>query len=327
MGLVETDSARQTELRVTGIACVIGAMALFSINDMTIKFLSGDYALHQVVLVRSVVALAMLLGVIVPLGGGYRLIRTRRLGMHGLRGLCVVVANSAFFAGLAVLPLADAVAIFFISPLLITLLSVVLLGETVGAWRWVAVIAGLTGVVVMLRPGSAAFQPAAILPIAAAAAYAMLAILTRKIGGTERAITMAVYIQLVFILVSSSMGLAFGDGRLADGGSGPKAFLFREWVWPTGSDWLVLVALGVANGLAALLVSQAYRLAEAALIAPFEYVAMPLAVFWGVVVFGEWPDGMAWAGIALILGGGLYMFLREAMARRRIATRRPPPLR
>ncbi|SPH16695.1 Riboflavin transporter [Defluviimonas aquaemixtae] len=327
MSFVETDVARQGRNRAIGIFCALGGAFLFSANDVLIKLLSSGYALHQVVLIRSLIALGVLLALIVPLQGGIAALRTRRIGMHVLRGLCVVIANMTFFTALAAMPLVDAVAIFFVSPLLITAFSVLILGESVGARRWGSVIIGLLGVVIMLRPGTDAFRLAALLPLIAATGYAMLQILTRKIGGTESATAMTFYILLTFIAVSGAMGLFFGDGRFAGSGHASIEFLFRAWIWPEPRDWLTFVALGFASAFAGVLISQAYRVGEAAVIAPFEYVAMPLAVFWGVVAFGEWPDTIAWAGTTLIVGGGIYMFVREALANRRIAARRPPPVR
>ncbi|MGB3176361.1 MAG: DMT family transporter [Albidovulum sp.] len=316
-----------TKSNATGILCALGATAFFSVNDVTIKFLSGDYALHQVVLIRSLIALAVITILIVPLQGGFSVLRTRRIGMHLMRGCCVVLANMCFFVALASMPLAEAVAIFFISPLLITAFSVFFLGELVGARRWAAVVFGLIGVIVMLRPGSDAFKLISLLPLISAAAYAGLHILTRKIGGTERAVTMAFYVQLSFITVSGAMGLVFGGGAMEGGGNASVEFLLRHWVWPAAADWPLLIALGLTNGFAALLISQAYRLSEAALIAPFEYIAMPLAVFWGALVFGEWPDLVAWVGIALIVGSGLFVFVREALQNRRAVSARPPSIR
>lgn len=278
---------------------------------MAIKLLSGDYALHQVVFARSLIGLTVFFAVFVPLSGGLRVLRTGRLGMHILRGLCVVFANMTFFLGVAALPLAEAVAIFFISPLLITVFSVVFLKETVGPRRWGAIAVGLIGVLIVLRPGTAAFQPAALLPLLAALGYATLHTLTRRLGATDGPATMAFYIQLNFLLVSSSIGLAVGDGRFDVFDNASLNFFFRAWSWPQAWDWALLVMLGCTSTLGGYLISQAYRVAESALIAPFEYIAMPLAVFWGAVVFDEWPDATAWTGIALILASGLFLIWRE----------------
>ena len=307
---VSTPSSRNN---LMGVLSAIGASFFFSVNDMAIKFLSGDYALHQVILIRSVIGMMVLLVIIVPLEGGFHTLRTSRLPLHLLRGLCVVFANVSFFLALAAMPLVDAVAIFFISPLLITVFSVIFLGETVGPQRWIAVGLGLAGVIVMMRPGGSGFQLAALLPLVAAAAYAGLHTLTRKIGSTERASTLTFYIQLTFIGVSVLIGLAVGDGRFAESGDPSLDFLLRPWVWPAGKDYGLFFMIGVTSTFGGYLISQAYRLCEAGLASPFEYTALLLAIVWGLVVFDEWPDSIAWIGISLIVGGGLFMLWREAV--------------
>lgn len=306
-----------------GVLSAVGAAFFFSVNDMAIKFLSGDYALHQVVLIRSVIGTVILLAIIVPLEGGLGVLKTRRLTIHLIRGLCVVFANMAFFLGLAAMPLADAVAIFFISPLVITVFSVAFLGERVGIHRWTAVSVGLIGVIVMMRPGAGSFQTAALLPLVSAFAYATLHILTRKIGGTEKAATMTLYIQVTFVVVSSAMGVAFGDGSFATSDDPSMQFLFREWAVPATQDYAIFALIGTASAFGGYLISQAYRVAEAGLAAPFEYVALPLSIVWGVVVFGEWPDQIAWIGITLIIAGGLYTAWRETVQHRKVTIDQP----
>lgn len=301
---------------LTGALSAAAAVACFSVNDTAVKFLSGDYALHQVVMIRSLFGLAFLLALLMPFTGGVAALATRRLGMHLLRAACVVFANMTFFLGLAALPLAEGVALFFVSPLIITLFSVIFLKETVGPRRWAAIAVGFVGVLIVLRPGTEVFQPAALLPIAAAVGYAALHMLTRHIGGTESALALTFYIQLSFIAVAGAMGLAFGDGRLAGTGDASLDFLLRAWTLPAAGDWWVFGLVGVASTLGGLFISQAYRVAEAAVVAPFEYLAMPLAVLWGVLVFDEWPDAVALAGIALIIASGLVIVWREAMGRR-----------
>jgi drug/metabolite transporter (DMT)-like permease len=260
----------------------------------------------------------VLLAVIVPLEGGYRILRTNRLFMHLLRGMCVVIANMTFFLALAAMPLADAVAIFFVSPLVITLFSVIFLKETVGPHRWLAVGMGLIGVVVMMRPASSSFQAVALLPLISAVAYASLHVLTRKIGDTEKAGTLTFYTQVTFIFVSVVMGLTTGGGRFAGSGDPSLDFLLRDWVWPATSDYWIFVLIGIASTFGGYFISQAYRMCEAGLAAPFEYVAVVLAIFWGVMVFGEWPDQIAWIGIALIVGGGFYMVHNASIKKNRI---------
>ena len=310
---------------VLGIACVVGAAAAFTTQDMMVKWLSGAYPLHQVVFTRAAIALVIILALLVPWEGGYRILRSKRLPLHLLRGFSVVVANMAFFTGLVSLSLAEATAIFFAAPLFITVLSVLILGEAVGPRRWFAVLFGLLGVGIMLRPGSDTFQWAALLPLTAAFAYACLQIMTRKLGFIEKASTMAFYIQVTMLVVSLSVGIAFGDGRFTGSGSAHLDFLLRAWVWPPVHDGLIMLAIGVLSAIGGYLISQGYRVSEAALVAPFEYVAIPLAVFWSVLLWSDWPDLRSWIGIALICGAGLYVFYRETVRGHRNVLRRPLP--
>jgi drug/metabolite transporter (DMT)-like permease len=309
--------ATQPDRRILllGIASAMGASCFFSINDSAIKFLSGGYALHQIVLIRSLIGMMVILAIVASSALGFAAFRTRRLGLHLVRGGFVVTSNLCFFLGLAAMPIADAVALFFIAPLLITALSVPMLGEKVGPRRWAAVAVGLLGVIVMLRPGMGVFHPAMLLPLFAALCYAMLHMLTRRMGATESAITLTLYVQMTFIAVCVVSGLILGHGAFYAGADPSLAFLTRAWAWPAPGDWPILALTGCASAMGALLITHAYRSCEAALVAPFEYVSMPLAIVFGIVVFGEWPDAVAWLGIGLICGAGLYVVWRETRAR------------
>lgn len=304
-----------------GALSVLIAVLFFSMNDTSIKFLSGGYALHQIVLIRSVIGLGIVLAILMPMEGNWRLLKTKRLGLHLIRGMCVVLANMTFFIALAVLPLADAIAVFFVSPLLITAFSVMFLGEKAGIHRWSAVGIGLVGVVIMLRPGTENFNLIMILPLLSAAAYAMLHVLTRKIGVTESAVTMTFYIQISFIVTCVIIGVALGHGRWE--GQGPEIvhFLLRAWYMPPLSDWWIFGIIGLASGFGGYFISQGYRLAEASVVAPLEYVAMPVSVIAGLLIFDEWPDPVAWLGITLIIGAGLYVFWRETVNNVRLKRR------
>lgn len=295
------------------IAPLLGslAMVMFSLNDVTMKVLSDGYALHQLVLIRSIVGLSVVLCIMVPLNGTFAILRTRRLGLHLVRASFVVFANLCFFLGLAVLPLADAVAIFFVSPFLITIASVLFLGESVGPRRWSAIGVGLIGVLIVLRPGTAAFQTGSLFPLAAAFGYAGLHIMTRFLRDTENAVSMTFYIQVVFLGVCILFGLAFGDGKFAEQSNLSLAFLFRAWSIPETGDLPLLALLGMYASIGGYCISQAYRLGEAAIVAPVEYIAMPLGILFGILIFDTWPDPVAWIGIALILTSGLYTVWRE----------------
>lgn len=306
------------------ILCALGAAVFFSLNDVTVKLLSGDYPLHQIVFVRAIVALTLTMCLITPFEGGLAALRTRRPHLHMVRGLCVVIANSTFFAAIAVMPLADVTAIFFVAPLFITAFSVFFLRETVGLRRWMAVVVGLVGVVIVVRPGGTGFTLLALLPVVAAMAYAGLQTMTRAMGLTERASTMAVYIQLTFVVVSSLFGIFAGAGQFVHlaGDNGALMFLLRPWVWPQDNDLWRMAALGAFSAGGGYLISQAYRGTEAALVAPFEYVALILSVFWGYSLWAEVPPATTWSGIALIAASGIFIALREGSMGRKPSAKR-----
>lgn len=304
-----------TDRPALGIALICLGVTAISVNDVLIKGLSGAYPLHQIVGIRSAIALAITL-VILQFEGGWARLKTSTPGLHLMRGLLVVSANMTFYAAVAVLPLAQATALFFVAPLFITLLSIPILREKVGPVRLFAVLAGFSGVALMQVPGSAVAADVPrvtyLLPVIAAFLYAMLQVLTRKLGATAPAAALAVYIQTTFLAVSMLFFLIAGSGRSADGvESDSLVFLLRAWVWPAPGDIAVFAGLGLASGLVGYCLSAAYRLANASIIAPFEYLGLPLAILWGWIFFAEWPVLPTWIGSAIIIGAGLTVFLRE----------------
>ena len=303
--------------RYLGIIYITLAQVFFTTLDMAIKFISGDYALHQITFIRASVAIFFTLLIFIPMDGSYRNLLSKRLGLHLLRGFGIVVTNLCFFTALVTIPLAESTAIFFIAPLLITSLSVFLLGEKVGMRSWIAVFVGLLGVLIMFRPDLGVFKPAYMLPLAAAIAYSLVQVTTRKMGKAEKASTMVFYIQLNHLFFSSLMGLIFGDGNLADESEPIIFYLFRAWTVPTWQDLIIMVGIGLASGLGAYFMSQAYRISKVGIIAPFEYVAIPLSIFWSITIFGDWPDIVSWLGIFLIAGAGLYIIFSEVVQGRK----------
>ncbi|MEO8543879.1 MAG: DMT family transporter [Burkholderiaceae bacterium] len=311
MSLASPAPAAVTDKTRLSITCALGASLAFSINDITVKSFSGSFPLHEVVLIRALVALALTVALLAPHGDRISVFRTRRKPAHLFRGVCVVITNLAYFAALAALPLAETSAIFFVAPLLITAFSAVLLKERVGVRRWSALVVGMFGVLLIVKPGTSAFQWALLLPAISAVAYASMHTMTRSMGLRESAVTMAVYIQLSFIVVCSAMGLVFGSGQWAGSGHPSLEFIFRAWVLPGPKDWALLGLAGGCSASGGYLISQAYRNSAAALVAPFEYSALVLAAFWGFTIWGEIPGPWSGIGIGLILTSGLFVALRE----------------
>ena len=301
-------------------------MVCITVNDTLIKFLSDDYPLHELVFVRS--AVGLIIGtVFLQIEGGVGLLRTDRPALHALRAGLIVVANMTFFAALAVMPLGAATALFFVAPLFITLLAIPVLGEPIGAPRIAAIVVGLVGVAVMMAPGvdwGGIPRWNLLLPVVAAACYAGMQVLTRKLGGQSTASAMAIYIQATFIVVSIGFFAVAGDGRFAAGrDSGALEFLLRAWVWPDAGELWIFALLGLMSACIGYALSQAYRLGTAAVVASYEYVALPLAIALGWLVFGEVPVPFVWIGIALIAGAGLAVFARERALASPVATEQP----
>ncbi|MDH3389398.1 MAG: DMT family transporter, partial [Gammaproteobacteria bacterium] len=222
-----------------------------------------------------------------------------------------------FFVGLAAMPFAETVVLFFTAPLFICILSQPVLGEKVGLSRWVVIVVGMLGAVVMLRPGSGLFKAISLLPIMAALCYAAMTMMTRKLGMRETAGAMTFYIQIAFIVLSSLVGLAIGDGSLDNYDSPSLQFLLRAWTWPSLVQWQLLMICGSIVAIGGYLMSQAYRIGEASAVAPFEYASLPFALLAGYTLWGDWPDWRAFIGTGMIVGSGLMVVYLENRAHRK----------
>ena len=296
------------------IMFIVLGMFFISVNDMVIKRFSGEYPLHQMVFLRSAIGMFFTL-ILIQLEGGWRILKTDQPRLHALRALMVFASNMTYFAALAVLPLPDATALFFIAPIMITVLSIPILGERVGPRRWGAVIAGFCGTLIMVRAQGSRQGDVSIwiylLPILAALFYASMQVLTRKLAKTK-ASAMAFYIQITFVLFCGSSGLIVGNGQFADGVQHPSlVFLLRAWIVPSAADMLYFVLIGILATGVGYCLSQAYRSTPAATVAPFEYVLLPMSIVWGWVIFADWPGLPVWFGSAIIIAAGLYVIWRE----------------
>ena len=300
-----------------GILCISVAMLIISLQDAMVKQFHSDYALHEIMLVRAFVALVWILG-FVYLKGQFRGLRTRNFPYLLLRGLMLVIANSCFFLGIVAMPIAENVALFFIAPLIITSASALILKEHVGPRRWTAVCVGLVGVGIVVQPTSEILRWEALLPMTAAAAYSCMQLMARRMGRVESAATMVVYMQLMLTAFSLAFGLLAGDGTYASDAHVSAAFLLRAWSLPDGYAVASWIAMGTLSALGSYLLTQSYRVANAALIAPFEYIAIPFSVLWGFWIYTEIPTTIVIVGIGLILSSGIYIGHREiVLARQR----------
>ncbi len=306
---------------IKGIVLVAVGISIFSLQDVIIRLLSGDYSVLQIMFIRALVALGPM-ALFVYWEGGFGTLRTPTFNMQFLRGILQMLSYTSYYMGLAYLPIADSTAIFFIAPLVVTVFSIMFLGEKVGMRRLSAVLLGFCGVLIIVRPGSGTFGIAALLPMIAAVTYSASIIITRRLGRTNTGASMALYSMLTFLAVSSLAGGVFGDGRFATDIHPSIDFLLRPWMMPASRDFMLLVLCGLIAACGFYCLAQGYRVAQASIVAPFEYVAMPLAAMWGFLVWNELPQMTTIMGILLIVGSGLYVLHRETVKGRSLVTGR-----
>jgi drug/metabolite transporter (DMT)-like permease len=305
-----SDLSPRPRFRVPGVTYLVAGIAVFSVQDLILKLLSDRYPLSEAMVLRSVTAFPLLL-VLVHLNGGLRTLVTPGWRRMVARGFMMFAAYTAYYLALAALPLATTVALYFTAPLFITVFSVLLLRETVGPRRWIAVASGFCGVLIMLRPGTELFDWAALLALSSGLSYALSMIAARHLGATETAAALAFWGNLVFLGCALAMALAFGHGDYAAESHPSLGFLLRGWVTPSARDVALMMACGAIAAAGLTLLTQAYRVSASSVVAPFEYAAMIWGVVWGWLFWRDWPDTAGWTGIFVIVGAGLYVLYRE----------------
>lgn len=299
---------------IQGVGFLVLGMLIFSLQDIAVKWMGGDYPVLEIVIFRSFIALPLTL-LFFRYEGGQGLPTTQQPKLEYIRGLFYFLSYTTHFMGLAALPLAEIAAIKFSAPLMITFLSVVILGELVGPRRWLALLVGFMGVLLIVRPGLATFNMGSIFILISVLFYALAAMLTRKLQTTDSSATMAYYSSLVYLMATFILApLVIFVGDFPD--AHPSvAFLFRAWAMPTLLDGVIMSGLGLvwAGGMYCL--ARAYSLALASVVAPFEYIALPINVMWGFIIWQELPTWATWAGAFLTLLSGLYVLYRERRER------------
>lgn len=277
-----------------GILLMLFAVLLFTAMDALAKGLVQRYPTPQVVWARF--AGQLLLVVIILNRRLPPVLRTRHTGLHIIRSVTQLGATGFFFASLNYIGLAEATALTDINPVLITLGAALFLGEKLGPRRIAGVLAAMIGAMVIIRPGLAVFTPAALLPLCCAVCYATSAVLTRKVGSQETAWTSMFYAALFGTVVTA-------------------ALLPSVWVPVPLADLPLFVTVGCLGTAAQLALIRSFSLAEASSVAPFGYAGIVLATFWGIVLYGEYPDALTILGATIIVAAGLYVWHRETRSR------------
>ena len=279
------------------MALMVAAMFVVPWMDAIAKHLAQSLAPAQVTWGRFLFQTLLLLPLMLV---GGRPVWDGRLGLHAARGVMMALAILCLVWGLKYLPLANAIAIFFVEPLILTLFGLLFLGESVGWRRLLAVAVGLGGALVVIRPNWALFGWAAVLPLGTAVFFAGYLALTRHMAVTGDAVVLQFWAGLFGALVLTATQLA--------GAAGVESL---APAWPSPVQWLLMVAMGALSILGHMLIAHAFRRASAGILAPFQYMEIISATALGLLLFGDFPDAMTLAGTAVIIGSGLYVFHRE----------------
>lgn len=280
--------------RATGILWMLATMFCFIALDAIMKHLLESYSLVQVTWGRFFFATVVALVI-----AGRRLPAlavTRAPGLQALRSVLLMTTTALFNAGIRTLPLATATTMMFTSPILVTILSIPLLGEKVGIRRWAGIIVGFAGAVIVVRPwqdGLGGLGFGVLFLLAAALINACYQIATRQVRHDDQ-LTSLLYTAAAGAVVTSAITPWF-------------------WQWPGVFDWFLLAMSGVAGGIGHLCLIKALQAAPASVVAPFSYSSLIWAALFGFIIWGDWPDLWTWAGAALIIGSGIYIFHRETM--------------
>ena len=283
--------AAVTDQPIKAIFLMLTAIMLFTGVDGLSKYLTADYPPIQVVWVRYLF-MVMLLAPLATARRRARPWRTQRLAHQAARGVCVAGAGLLFVSGLAHLPLAQATATGYVAPLFVTALSIPLLGEQVGIRRWAAVVIGFAGVLIIVRPGGASFELAALYPVLSSASWALGMVITRKMGLADPPLTTLLYTVLVGATITAA-----------------PAFAAWHALPPTG--WALLGICGAVNLLGQYFQVRAFAYGPVSLLAPFSYSSIVGSTVIGVVAFDNFPDLWTWIGAAIVIASGIYTWHRE----------------
>ena len=285
---------------------MIAASAGFTVNSAFVKTLSAEgLDAFQIAFARALFSFAVLVPFCYRAGIGVW--RSKAPGLQVVRSLCAALAMLCGFYAIGHLPLAEFTALTFTLPLFVVLLAVVMLKEQVRWRRWLATLVGFAGVLIMVRPGAAAFDPAALVALASVLGIALAVMLVKKLPAGESHVTMLIYFCL------ASLAITIGPA-------------FYAWQWPTVFQWLLLAAVGFLGVGSQAMIIRAYRSGEASFVAPFDYLKLILAGVIGFAVFAEIPDLWTVAGAGVIVASTFYIARREAAQRAGAAAKNTAPM-
>lgn len=279
-----------------GIGLMVLGVSLVPLMDGVAKSLAADYHVLQIVWARFAFHLLWLLPFLALYARNHRLL-PRHPGLQILRGGFILAATMCYFSAIALMPIADALALLFISPMVTTLLSPIVLRERVGPWRWGAVVVGFLGALIVIRPGAGVFQWASVLALCAGFFHACYLLTTRRLAGSTNPVITLFYTALV-------------------GAAGMSLTLPAVWIPPPPVDWGLMALMGAFAASGHFLIIRAFDRAPAPVVAPVAYAEIVAATAVGYFAFGDFPAPWTWVGIAVIVASGVVISIREGRQRR-----------
>ena len=296
--------------RLKAILCVLSGVGLASGQDAIVKVMSSGYPAYETLMFRCVGSVPVLVALLWYQGALGKLM-TPHWRRVVLRGVILGLAYLCFVLAIAAMPIADAVAIYFTMPFFVAGLAGPMLGEHVRIHRWLAIIAGFVGVIIMVRPGATVFEPASIFALLSAFGYATGQMISRPISHLVQPVIIATWQNGIYFIIGLGLAILFNFGIVGDYSHPSLVFLSRSFVMPSVIDAAILLAHGVLAGSAMMFYVNAYKYGEANFVAPFEYSAMIWAVLYGLTLFGHFPGIHTLTGAAIVIAAGIMMIWRD----------------
>ncbi|SVB68530.1 uncharacterized protein METZ01_LOCUS221384, partial [marine metagenome] len=293
-----------------GIFFVIGAMTILAIQDVLIKLVSDELSLFQIQFFRSTIGIAVIIGYQAIIHEPIRLTTAYPL-LTVCRGLMFFFGYSAFYFAQSKMPIATMTVLFLVSPFFITLTSIYFFKSQVGYRRWISILIGFVGVVLICQPETGQFNFYYLIPIIVALSYAFSVIIVKKTADRDTLYQQMILTYLIMGLLSGITGLLFGDGRFDTAENSEVAFIVRSWQFVDTESTFKLFTISVLGSVGLLVLMGAYRVADPAVISPYEYSLLIWMVLLGYLVWGDVPSFNIAIGMVLIVGAGIYMFYRE----------------
>lgn len=297
-----------------GVGLMLGFCLTAPLLDVAAKLASDSVPVGQITTARFVIQSILMAPFIFVLKLSLRIPQDLWVALF-FRAMCLLAATFCFIAAIRVMPLADALAIVFVAPFIVLLVGKFYLGEDVGSRRVAAAIVGFVGVLFVIQPSFAAFGAVALFPIGTAIAFAFYILVTRGLSRKAHPVTLQFYTGLIASLFCLPILTVAQSG-------GSELF---DPVWPTHVAWLWLFGVGFFATLSHMMMTYALSFAPSATLAPLQYFELPVATFFGYLVFGDFPNTLSMIGIAVIISAGLYMIHRERVTARRLVTQRAAP--